>query len=318
MQNFVLQAFVCEDQIKSKVSLARARVVERRLRKAMNEMRARLVDDAHFEPSRLLQWISHRRRKHIIHLTIKEQADLVTSLMFHVSSLQAMTKQCLFNKYHNDLVEKLQSHFTEFTNCQSTICSALTSPSSITREKFLHRLNNFQAAMDSLNSAYKQVRLSQIEEVIRTGIKIQSDDHLSHAFFFFQLSAIARLLIQSSVIHSESETTQTTKPKKAFGDYFKCHNDWSRVSSAIKSMIIIGVGSVFVMVPTLANTFANGQWILIGLCVTQGDTVGGAFTAMKMRLIGILLGQLDTFTLRKNFPFYCRFNVGLCDLLSGR
>jgi hypothetical protein len=59
-------------------------------------------------------------------------------------------------------------------------------------------------------------------------------------------------------------------------------------------MLIIGIGSIFVMVPTLANTFANGQWILIALCMTQGDTVGGAFNTMKMRLIGTLLGKLKS------------------------
>ena len=92
MQQFVLQAFLCEDQTKAKVSLARARVVERRLHKTMNEMRTRLLDETRLESSRLLQWIFRRRRgKDIIHLNIEEQADLVTSLMFHVCSLQAMT-----------------------------------------------------------------------------------------------------------------------------------------------------------------------------------------------------------------------------------
>jgi hypothetical protein len=56
-------------------------------------------------------------------------------------------------------------------------------------------------------------------------------------------------------------------------------------------MIIIGVGSIFVMVPYLAKVFENGQWILIALCMTQAETVGGAFTTMKMRLIGTLLGN---------------------------
>jgi hypothetical protein len=154
--------------------------------------------------------------------------------------------------------------------------------------------------------------------VIETGVKIQSEDHLSHAFFFFQLGAIVRLLRQSTVISSESETTKIMKPKKAFGDCFKFHLDWPRIFSAIKSMIIIGIGSIFVMVPAIANKFANGQWILMSLCMTQGDTIGGAFTTMKARSIGILLGQLETLALRKKFSFCCRFDMGLCDSFSGR
>jgi uncharacterized membrane protein YccC len=66
---------------------------------------------------------------------------------------------------------------------------------------------------------------------------------------------------------------------------------WSRFFSAFKSMMIIGVGSIFVMVPALAAAFENGQWILIALCMTQGDSVGGAFTTMKLRLLGTLLGK---------------------------
>ncbi|CAF1101591.1 unnamed protein product [Rotaria sp. Silwood1] len=38
--------------------------------------------------------------------------------------------------------------------------------------------------------------------------------------------------------------------------------------------------------------FENGQWILIALCMTQTDTVGGAFITMKIRLIEILLGAM--------------------------
>ena len=54
----------------------------------------------------------------------------------------------------------------EFTTCQSKVISALISPSSITREVFLHRLDNLLAAFESVNSAYKQVRLDRIEELI--------------------------------------------------------------------------------------------------------------------------------------------------------
>jgi hypothetical protein len=71
------------------------------------------------------------------------------------------------------------------------------------------------------------------------------------------------------------------------------------------------------MVPSLANEFGNGQCILIGLCMTQGDTVGGAFITMKMRLVRTLLGKINQIFLIKEFRLYCRFNLGLCDICSG-
>jgi len=35
------------------------------------------------------------------------------------------------------------------------------------------------------------------------------------------------------------------------------------------------------MIPNLATKSENGQWILVALCMTQADAVGGAFTTMK-------------------------------------
>ncbi|CAF3278979.1 unnamed protein product, partial [Rotaria sp. Silwood2] len=78
--------------------------------------------------------------------------------------------------------------------------------------------------------------------------------------------------------------------RKSFKNCFK--GDWSRFVTALKTTIIIGIGSIFVMIPNLAKKFENGQWILIALCMTQGDTVGGAFTTIKMRLIGTLFGAM--------------------------
>jgi hypothetical protein len=318
MQTFLLQAFLCQDQTAAKVSLARATIVERRLWDAMNQMRGRLIE-ARLEPSRLLQWIFNRQQKHIINLTIEEQEDLITALMFHVCSLQAMIRQCQFNKYHNELVDELEPNFSELTSCQSLVISAIISPSSITRDVFINRLKHLQISLDALNSAYKHVRLHRIEKVIQSGIKTQSEDHLSHTFFFFQLGAIVRLLTQATVINSTRVSSKKIKRRKSLKDYFKFRLDWSQILSAIKSMLIIGVGSIFVMVPSLANTFANGQWILIGLCMTQGDTVGGAFTTMKMRLVGTLLGRIYLFSFMKcSFLFYFRFHVGLCNLFGSR
>jgi hypothetical protein len=53
-------------------------------------------------------------------------------------------------------------------------------------------------------------------------------------------------------------------------------------------MIIIVVDSIFVMILHLAKKLENRQWILVALCMIQGDTVEGAFTTMKMRLIETL------------------------------
>ncbi|CAF1195700.1 unnamed protein product [Adineta ricciae] len=292
MQAFLIQAFLCYDSTAAKVSLARAAIVERRLRNTMNETRQRL-NEVYLEPCRLLQWIFTRHRNEIFSLSIEQQVDLITSLMFHVCSLQAMIEQCTFNKYHQDLVKQLESNLLDFISNQSMVIDSLISSSLVNTDTFHNRLTNLQLAIESLNSAYKQVRLHRIEEVFLTGTKTQSDDHLSHTFFFFQLDAIARLLTQITTINRQREkTSKTTQVRTCLKDYCKFHFDWPRIISAFKSMLIIGVGSIFVMVPSLANSFANGQWILIGLCMTQGDTVGGALTTMKLRLVGTLLGSM--------------------------
>ena len=70
MQTFVLQAFSSEDPAAAKISLARASIVEQRLRTTMFQMRLRL-QEAHHEPSQILQRIFNRRRRHIIKLTIQ-------------------------------------------------------------------------------------------------------------------------------------------------------------------------------------------------------------------------------------------------------
>ncbi|CAF1028782.1 unnamed protein product [Adineta ricciae] len=256
MQAFLIQAFLCYDSTAAKVSLARAAIVERRLRNTMNETRQRL-NEVYLEPCRLLQWIFTRHRNEIFSLSIEQQVDLITSLMFHVCSLQAMIEQCTFNKYHQDLVKQLESNLLDFISNQSMVIDSLISSSLVNTDTFHNRLTNLQLAIESLNSAYKQVRLHRIEEVFLTGTKTQSDDHLSHTFFFFQLDAIARLLTQITTINRQREKTSKTTQ-----NYFSIQN------------------------------FANGQWILIGLCMTQGDTVGGALTTMKLRLVGTLLGSM--------------------------
>jgi hypothetical protein len=189
------------------------------------------------------------------------------------------------------LINELERNFSELITCQSIVISDLISSYSITQELFLNHLKNLQRSLDSLNFAYKQVRLHRIEDVFQSNIKTQSEDHLSHTFFFFQLAAIVRLLTSATVINFTRDNSNIIKKRKFLKNFFKFQFNSSRILSAIKSMLIIGVGSIFVIIPNLANTFANGQWILIGLCMTQGDTVGGTFNTMKMRLIGTLLGK---------------------------
>jgi len=300
MQTIVLHAFLRKDRMDAKILLEQSSMIERRLRETMYGMRARLLD-ARLEPSRLLQNLVNRKRQHIIDLTIDEQEDLITKFMFHVCSLQSMVKQCSFNYYHNNLVDELHLHITEFLSCQSKVINAFVSPSTVTCDEFLELLNNLHQAMESLNAAYTQVRLQFIRRVIETKIKTKSEDHLAHTFFFFQLNSIVRILTKVSVVFPKSKSSKTKEKNERnfLKNYFKIKFDRPRILSALKSTLIIGVGSIFVMIPRLANLFANGQWILFGLCMTQGDTVGGAFTTMKMRLIGTLLGSMCAYAIYK-------------------
>ncbi len=219
--------------------------------------------------------------------------------MFHVCSLQLMVKECRFNDYHRHFTQELQENLFHLNLCQSTIVSSLMSSSVISRDEFNGRLSELKQALDSLRQTYIEARLHQIEHVLQSAEKIQSEDHLSHYFFLFQFGAIVRLLIKATTINENKTFFQEIKDaiikkkkkkRRTMKDWLK--PQWPRFVSAFKSMIIIGVGSIFVMVPRLAAAFENGQWILIALCVTQGDTVGGALTTMKMRLVGTLFGKL--------------------------
>ncbi|CAF1349877.1 unnamed protein product [Didymodactylos carnosus] len=258
MQTLLLQAFLCQDQAAASISLARATIIERRIKHTIVHMRERL-DEARFEPSRFFQWLFNRKRRHIINLTIEDEVDFVITFMFQVCSLQSMVKECPLNQYHNDLIEELQPHISQFLSSQSKVISGLVSPSSIAREIFIDHLTDLQTALNSLQSAYKHARLHHIEEVLRTKIPTPSEDHLSHVFFFFQLYTIARLLIQATAIYSPEKKFKVIELKKSFKDFFEFRFDWSRILSALKSMLIPGVGSIFVMVPTLVNAFADGQ-----------------------------------------------------------
>ena len=70
MESTIIKAFLCQDQMSSQMSLARVSTVEQMVRTAMNSMHTRL-NEASMEPSRLLQRIFNRKRRHLIDLTLQ-------------------------------------------------------------------------------------------------------------------------------------------------------------------------------------------------------------------------------------------------------
>ncbi|CAF0844950.1 unnamed protein product [Adineta steineri] len=293
MYVLIIQAFLCHDKTRSHMLLTKASIVQHMIEKALTPMQTRLAD-AKFEPSRLLQRLFNHQHLHVIDLTLQEQENLITSLMSHVSSLHLMVKNCSFNDFHHDFTCELQSSLLHLNSCQSNIISSFISSSSVTKDDFIYQVTNLQDAFSSLRSTYILAGLHRIEHVLQSATTLQSEDSLSHAFFLFHLEAIVRLLTQVTTNDNNRKNTinskKNQKKKINLNEHFKL--PWTRLLSAVKSMIIIGVGSIFILVPSLSKTFENGQLILITLCVTQGDTVGGAFTTMKMRLIGTLLGSI--------------------------
>ena len=63
-----------------------------------------------------------------------------------------------------------------------------------------------------------------------------------------------------------------------------------RLVSALRSSIIMSIGSIFVLIPSLAAKFEQGTWILTAMAMTQGNSQGGSFLAMRNRLFGTLVG----------------------------
>jgi uncharacterized membrane protein YccC len=160
----------------------------------------------------------------------------------------------------------------------------------VTKDDFTYQINNLQEALISIRFAYNAARLHRVEHVIQSATTLQSEDTLSHAFFLFHLEAIIRLLTQVIPSNRKKGNNSKTDEKKKINFKEQLKLQWPRLLPPLKAVIIIGVGSIFVLVPRLAAVFENGQLILVTVCVTQGDTVGGAFTTMKLRLIGTLLG----------------------------
>ncbi|CAF1021837.1 unnamed protein product [Rotaria sordida] len=291
MNVLIIQAFLSRSKISAHMSHRKASIIENMIHKALSPIQTRL-EESRFEPARYLQRIFNRKHRHIIDLTVKEQEDFITSLMFHICSLQLIVKHCSFNDYHNAFIHELESSLSHLSSCQSIVVSSLITSSSVTQDEFTHQLMNLQEAYKSLRAACVAVRLQRVQHVLESATTIQFGDHLSHTFFLFQLGCIVRLLTQIMTNKNFKKPIPKKHEKKILDIKERLKLQWPRILSAIKSMVIIGVGSIFVLVPYLAKTFENGQWILVTLCVTQGDTVGGAFTTMKMRLMGTLLGSI--------------------------
>lgn len=231
-------------------------------------------------------------------------------LLIDIYSLELVVEEYQLNEYHSDCIDHLKANLLSLSSSQSLFISYFISNQLISRHELNTHVSNLQFNFDSVRSSFIQTRLHRIRHTFQSSIPIQSEDHLSHAFFIFQLGSIVRLLSKSILIKTNMSEK---KERKSLKSYFKI--DWSRLLSAIKTTIIIGVASLFAMIPHLAKNFENGMWILVALCMSQGDTVGGAFTTMKMRLIGTLLGEIKPMVDRFiSIDLLNRSHVGVCDI----
>lgn len=202
--------------------------------------------------------------------------------MCHICSIKFLINECEYNEYHQYFITGIESSICYLNSCQSSLISCIISSKSIRKDEFIYRLSNLSKSVETVRLSYENLYLDRR----KTHLQSKSQTNLSHGFFLFQLFRIVRLLTELTM---DKKSENISNNKKCFKSYFVF--EWSKLILSIKSMIIIGIGSIFVMVPYLAKIFENGQWILIALCMTQADTVGGAFITMKMRLIGTLLGK---------------------------
>jgi len=70
MYFFILQAFLSRDEMNPKILLSRASIIEPMIRQTMIIIQSRIFE-AEYKPSRFLQKIFYRKRRHIIDLNIK-------------------------------------------------------------------------------------------------------------------------------------------------------------------------------------------------------------------------------------------------------
>lgn len=266
MYYLIIQSFLTINPMNKKIRLSNVRILEEMVDETIKIIRLRIAE-TNFEPSRLLQRLFFHRRHQ---LTIDEQLNLINSLLRNVSSLHLMIEQIQVNENHFQFIHRIQSNVLYLNSTQSSFISSFISTKNISKEEFHYRLRNLVQSRENLRE------------------NLRSIDYRSYGYILFQFFSIAQLLINT--------TNHPNPSKKKSNSFRSCFQfQWSKLFSALKSVIIIGVGSIFVMVPSLAKIFENGQWILIALCMTQSETVGGAFTTMKMRLIGTLLGSMYSY-----------------------
>lgn len=70
MHVLITEAFLSHDKMNSNMLLSRSTTIESMVHKALLPIQTRL-DEARFEPTRLLQRIYNRKRRHIIDLTLQ-------------------------------------------------------------------------------------------------------------------------------------------------------------------------------------------------------------------------------------------------------
>lgn len=87
MQTIIIQGFICQDEMGAQISTTRSSTIEQMVRATMNLLCMRLVE-ARMEPSRFLQRIFNRRRKHLFNLTIQG---------YFLSSICYLLKKKLFS-----------------------------------------------------------------------------------------------------------------------------------------------------------------------------------------------------------------------------
>ncbi|CAF4474994.1 unnamed protein product [Rotaria sp. Silwood2] len=90
----------------------------------------------------------------MIDLNIQEKANLLSSLMFHISSLYLMVNKCQFNEYHHALRHELESSLLYLNLCQSSLISSFTSTLPVSKDRFIYRLTILHLSVDFVRSLF--------------------------------------------------------------------------------------------------------------------------------------------------------------------
>src|SRR5690349_11316448 len=131
----------------------------------------------------------------------------------------------------------------------------------VTKDDFTSQTINLQEAFKLLRTAYITTSRHQVKHALEIATTIQSEDNLSHAFFLFQLDAIVQLLTQIMTNDNRKKDISKISKTNTINLKEQLKSQWPRLLSSLKSMVIIGVGSIFILVPRLSAAFENGQWI---------------------------------------------------------